>query len=405
MRILFVNHTSAWSGAEVALMRLIENLRRDHEICVACPSDGPLAEATERARIQRVTVPAVEISMRMHPLQTPTGFAQLASAAVAVARTIGRVKPDVVHANSLRAGLLTAPAALRGSPPVVVRTHDRLPFTLLGRTVRGIVVRSAAAVVAVSDYTARCFNRGLAHPVATRVYNGIDHERFDPDRVQPAALRAQLGLAPDALLLGEVAQITPWKGQDTAIRALAQLRRDGLDAHLLLVGGVAFAGKAVRYDNRSFLRALEGLVDGLGVREAVHFLGQREDVPEVLHALDLSLLPSRNEPFGLSTVESMALGTPPLVSFTGASPEVVEDKITGRLLDPRRSGDWALAAGELYADREARALMGERARAASARFDDDVHAREMLAVYAGVFEQRPTGTSAGERGKVAMWPG
>ena len=270
---------------------------------------------------------------------------------------------------------------------------------------RAIIVHSAAAVVAVSDYTARRFNEGLDPPVATRVYNGIDHELFDPDRVQPAPLREQLGVAPDALLLGQVAQITPWKGQDLAVRALAQMRSDGLDAHLLLVGGVAFAGKSVRYDNRAFLRRLGRLVDQLGVRPAVHFLGQREDVAEVLRALDLSLLPSWDEPFGLVTVESMALGTPPLVSFTGAGPEVVQDGITGRLLDPRRPRAWAQAAAELHADPSARALMGERARAAAWRFRDDVHAREMVAVYARALGQASGISPAEQREHLAAWPG
>ena len=405
MRILFVNHTSAWSGAEVSLMRLIEQLRHDHEVCVACPAGGPLADALARAEVRHLPLPEVALSMRLHPLQTLVGLGQLAAACLAVTRAVRRSGPDVVHANSMRAGLMAALKLLPGSPPVVVRTHDRLPRTPLARGVRAIIVHSAAAVVAVSDYTARRFNEGLDPPVATRVYNGIDHELFDPDRVQPAPLREQLGVAPDALLLGQVAQITPWKGQDLAVRALAQMRSDGLDAHLLLVGGVAFAGKSVRYDNRAFLRRLGRLVDQLGVRPAVHFLGQREDVAEVLRALDLSLLPSWDEPFGLVTVESMALGTPPLVSFTGAGPEVVQDGITGRLLDPRRPRAWAQAAAELHADPSARALMGERARAAAWRFRDDVHAREMVAVYARALGQASGISPAEQREHLAAWPG
>ena len=88
----------------------------------------------------------------------------------------------------------------------------------------------------------------------------------------------------------------------------------------MLAGEVIFGGKGVRYDNHAFQRSLEALVGELGVREAVHFLGQRDDVPEVLRALDLSLLPSWEEPFGLVTVESMAVGTPPLVSARRGRP-------------------------------------------------------------------------------------
>jgi glycosyltransferase involved in cell wall biosynthesis len=254
------------------------------------------------------------------------------------------------------------------------------------------VIRNAAAVAAVSDYAAASFNEGLRRPVAVRVYNSIDHERFDPERVRPARVRQELGLHPAAPLLGQVAQITPWKGQDTAIRALSRLRGRGLDAHLLLVGHIAFSGRGVRLDNVGYVGELEELVDELGLRGAVHFLGLRDDVPEILAALDLSLLPSWGEPFGLATVESMAMGTPPLVSSLGAGPELVEDGVTGRTLEPGQPGPWAEAIGELLSDRAELARIGARGVAAAARFRDDVHARQMLELYeraAGRPERRP----------------
>jgi glycosyltransferase involved in cell wall biosynthesis len=246
------------------------------------------------------------------------------------------------------------------------------------------LVRSTDAIVAVSQDVARRFNAGLDRPVATHVYNSIDQRRFDPDRVEPAAVREELGIRPTAALLGQVAQITPWKGQDTAIRTLAELRRGGIDTHLLLVGGVVFGGGSVRYDNHAFLRGLHRLVENLGVADAVHFLGRRRDVPELLLALDLSLLPSWNEPFGMVTIESMAMRTPPLVSEVGGGPELVDDRVSGRLLPPKQPGAWARAAAELLDDRRELASIGHRAREAALRFRDDVQAREMLAVYARV---------------------
>ena len=76
--------------------------------------------------------------------------------------------------------------------------------------------------------------------------------------------------------------------------------------------------------------------------------------------MDLSLLPSWEEPFGLVTVESMAMGTPPLVSAVGGGPELVQDGVTGRLLDPHRPEAWAAAARTLLEDDAARARMGGR---------------------------------------------
>jgi glycosyltransferase involved in cell wall biosynthesis len=394
MRILFANHTAAWSGGEVSLMRLVHTLGADHDVAVACPPRGPLAEAVDREGALRLRLPPVEASLRLHPVRTPVGLVQIGAGGAALALAARRFRAEVVHANTPRAGLMGAVARRLGGPPFIVRAHEHVPLTPVGRAVRGVILRSASAVVAVSDYTARRFDEGLPRPFATRVYNSIDHARFDPDRVQPAPLREELGIAPGAALLGQVAQITPWKGQDTAIRALAELRRAGIDAHLVLVGGIAFAGKAVRYDNPGYLRALERLAGELRLLDRVHFLGQRDDVPQILRALDLTLLPSWDEPFGLATVESMALGTPPLVSDVGAGPEIVEDGVSGRLLPPRRPELWAAAAAQLLRDRDGLQRLAEGGPPAAARFRDDVHAREMLLVYERAAARPPSPAAA-----------
>jgi glycosyltransferase involved in cell wall biosynthesis len=404
MRILFANHTSAWSGGEVSLMRLVEGLRPDHDVCVACPATGALADAVDRAGVYRLSLPAVDASLRLHPLQTPVGLAQLGRGGLALARAARRFRADVIHANSPRVGIMASLARARGGPPYVVRAHEHVPPTGVGRMVRGLLVRTAGGVAAVSDYTAERFNEGLAQPVASRVYNSIDHSRFNT-AVRPAPLREQLGLGPDAALLGQVAQITPWKGQDVAIRTVAGLRQAGLDAHLVVVGEVVFGGKGVRYDNHAFQASLERLVDELGVRETVHFLGQRDDMPELVCALDLSLLPSWEEPFGLVTVESMAVGTPPLVGQVGAGPELVEDGVSGRVLPPREQEPWVRAARELLADRDALRRMSEAGPAAAARFSDAAHARGMLAIYRAALAPRVAAADRRDDRAEAPWPG
>lgn len=388
MDVLFVNHTAAASGAELALLRLVDGLRSEHRVAVACPPDGPLAGLLDAAGVARHGIPAFEASLRLDPVQTPVGVGRLAAAGAALARLTRRLRPDVLHANTPRAGLEGAIARRLGGPPLVVRAHEHLEPTPAGRATRFALARSASAVVAVSQDTARRFNEGLRRPLATHVYNAFDRARFDPERVAPAPVRDELGIAPQAPLLGHVAQITPWKGQDTSIRALADLRRSGLDAHLLVVGAIAFAGKTVRYDNHGFERELHRLVVELELEGAVHFLGSRPDVAPILGALDLSLLPSWSEPFANVMLESMAMGTPLLVSEVGGGPELVRDGVSGRLLPPRRPEQWAQAVRELLADRPALERMGQRARAATIPFTDERHAADMLAVYERVLTPR-----------------
>jgi glycosyltransferase involved in cell wall biosynthesis len=356
----------------------------------------------DAAGVERLGAPAFEASLRLHPVQTAVGLARLGAANVALRRLTRRFGPDVLHANTPRAGLMCAAAARPSGPPLVVHLRDDLPLNRVGRAVRFALVKSSSEVVAVSGYTAGRFNEGLERPAASTVYNSIDLERFDSEHISAAPLRAELGLGPDAILIAQVAQITPWKRQDTAIRALAALRRSGLDAHLLIVGEVTFGEPTVRYDNHAFERSLHALVDQLDVRQAVHFLGRRDDVPGILEAVDLSLLPSVNEPFGRAIVESMAVGTPPLVSDQGSGPELVDDRATGRVVAADQPERWATAARELLLDRAALAEMGARARERARDFGDEAQVRGVLAVYERLVKRPAAGVSSGAT-EVASW--
>src|SRR5690348_13200827 len=99
MRILLANHTGGFSGAEVSLLRLIQGLRCDHELAVACPDDGPLTAAVDRLGLERFDLPSVDVSLRLHPVQTPRGLVQLTSAGRALAGAAQKFHADVIHAN------------------------------------------------------------------------------------------------------------------------------------------------------------------------------------------------------------------------------------------------------------------------------------------------------------------
>ena len=146
MRILFANHTGAWSGAEVSLMRVLAGVRDAHQVTVACPPGGPLADAVDRAGVEHLPLPAVDASLRVHPVQTPVGLGQLAFAGLALARASRRVRPDVIHANTPRTGLVAAIARLRGGAPFVVRAHEHLPATPVGRSELVAVIRAKRAL-------------------------------------------------------------------------------------------------------------------------------------------------------------------------------------------------------------------------------------------------------------------
>ena len=198
VRILFVNHTGAASGAEFALMRLVEGLRDDNPIAVACPAGGPLADLVDAAGVRRFHIPAFEASLRLHPLHTPVGLAGLAAGSAVLARLTRRFAPDVLHANTPRAGLMALVSRRLYGPPLVVRAHEALPPGGVGGMVRTVLARSASAIVTVSGDTARRFNEGLDRPLAVHVYNSFDRDRFNPDGVAPAGVPRGARDRPDA---------------------------------------------------------------------------------------------------------------------------------------------------------------------------------------------------------------
>lgn len=378
MRVLFANHTSSFSGAEVAMLRLLESLPDGVERAVACPPEGPLAAALDARGIRRLDMPGTDVSFKISPWSTAKGLAQLAASTTRLAQVARGWGADVIHANGTRAGLLAVPVARAGGPALVVQVHDHLPHTRLGRLVRSGLARGADEVIAVSRSTARNFDEGLSHPTATPVYISIDLERFSGPH-DDAGVRRELGVGADTPLIGEVAQITPWKGQMDAVEAFAKVREEHPEARLVLVGKVAFESN--RYDNHAYERELHDRVRELGLERYVHFLGQRSDVPEIMSALDVLVLPSWDEPFGTAALEAMAAGTVASVTSVGGASEYVEDGVAGRVLPPRDPDRWAAAISELLREPDRRRAMARRAQAKAQAFTDRAYAEGCMAAY------------------------
>jgi glycosyltransferase involved in cell wall biosynthesis len=388
VRVLYVNHTAQVSGGERSLLSLLAALPAEIEPCLATPP-GRLAELARELGVPVTGIAGTAGSLRLHPLHTPRALAQMSVAALQVRAAAGRHRAQIVHANSIRAGILLALPRPR-STATVVHVRDCLPpGRVSGATLRLIAAR-ADTVLANSAYTADRVRQAAPAASLEVAHNPVDLDRFDPDAIDRAAARAALGEAGRrALLIGVVAQLTPWKGQDVAIEALRLLREQGVDAHLLLVGSAKFVEAATRFDNRRYVEGLKAQVADAGLSDRVSFLGEREDVPQLVRALDALLLPSWEEPFGRAAIEAMALEVPVLATNVGGTTEVIVEGRHGHLLDPRDPAAWARALAELAADPERAARMGraggQRAREA---FGVAEHVRRVREVYAVAAERR-----------------
>jgi glycosyltransferase involved in cell wall biosynthesis len=382
VRVLYVNHTAVMSGAERSLLELIEGLPAEVEPHLACPV-GPLADAARALGFPVTDVPGTDGSLKLHPARTAKAVVDLGRATLAVRKAAKRAGADLVHANTARAGLVASAVTRLGGPPAVVHVRDRLPRGVVSDAVLRALVASARIVIANSRYTGERIPIGRA-PVRV-IPNPVDVESLSRIEINRTSVRTQLGLGLDDLVLVVVGQITPWKGQDLAIRVAAALSDLDRPVRLLIVGSPKFTSAGTRYDNLAYAEHLHRLVESLGVEEGVWFLGEREDVPVILAAADLALAPSWEEPFGRSIVEAMAMGLPVIATEIGGPAEIVDEGVHGVLLPPRRPEVWAHAVRSLIAKPDEMQKMGRLGRErAIARFGVGKHVQAVLDVYRAV---------------------
>lgn len=381
MNVLCVNHTGSISGGERSLLDLLSGLREDVNVRLACPPTGPLAAAARRLGVPVDEIPGTDGSLRLHPRETPIAVGRMSVAAVRTAGYAKRMRADVIHANSIRAGLLTVPAARMASTPAVVHLRDRLPRSTVADASLRLIAGGAQIVVANSRYTAEGMRAVSGRARLRVVYNPVDLTRFDRSQTHRSSTRARLGLPDDAFVLAVIGQITPWKGQCEAVLMLARLREMRHDAHLLIVGEAKFVSAATRYDNRAYHAELRRTIDAEQLEDRVHLLGERADVPAIMGSLDALLVPSWEEPFGRVVIEAMALGVPVVATSVGGPAEIITDDVDGILLAPRDPDRWAHAIARLADSPELTSRLGEAAHRRSRDFALPEHVSAIRRVY------------------------
>jgi len=381
VRVLYVNHTGLVGGAERSLLSLLDSVAPEVETRLACPA-GPMHEHATRRGHEPVEIAECAGSLKLHPVHTPIALGAMAVAAGGILRSARGWRAEVVHANSIRAGLIAEPVARALRLPLVLHVRDCLPPSTLTRRLQRALATRSAAVIAISRHVADAFDPDGVAPRLATIDNPFDLARLDPERIDRDAARARLALSRRDLALVLVGQITPWKGQLEAILALAELLADGYDAQLLIVGEAKFVSAATRYDNRAYLAQMKRTITERGLGARVRLLGERDDVPQIMGALDALLVPSWEEPFGRIVVESMAMEVPVIATDVGGPAEILTDGDDGVLLPPRRPARWGEVAFELLSEPSRRVTLGRRGRATvEARFAPERQLEAVLAAY------------------------
>jgi L-malate glycosyltransferase len=380
MRILFYNHAGEISGAERVLLSILQHLSLPSGDSMLCAPPGLLLEAADREGARVEAVAPLVLGRTHNPLLLGGYALRAGRPAFDLARHISSFRPDLVYANSLRAGMVavTAVRLVRARPRVVVHLHDPAHETLLDRIAARYVGRLADMLIAVSRYVADGFSR--EHAKVRVLHNAIDPDHFhsNPDAVR--AIQGALSIPSSSPLLTVAGQITPWKGQREALEAFAAVRAAVPDARLLIAGSAKFVGRHRRYDTVAYQRELHERAERPDLAGSVHFSGEIRDIAAVYAASTIVLVPSWYEAFAMVVLEAMAAERPLIATASGGNLEIVEHEETGWLVPPKEPAALAAAAIRLLKDD---ALRQRIAANGSAR----VRERHVIGPYMAKFDE------------------
>jgi glycosyltransferase involved in cell wall biosynthesis len=361
LRIVHAEAATGFGGQERYIFRLMSALReRGHHVQAICQ---PHARLTVQLREAGFQVDAFPMD----------GVWNHARALPRLARLLRHGAFDVLNTHSRRETLLVGGAARLAGVPLIVRTrHLAKPVgSLLAYT------RIPKRVIAPSEFVRQyLISRGVGPKLVAVVPPAVDF----PDPMPTPALRAELGLGTDAVIIGSVGVLRVEKGHQQLIQATLPLLDRHPALHLVIVGG----GEAA-------LKQLRAQVASMSAGGRIHFLGARADVPALLPDFDVFALATHSEASGTAFVEAGAAGIPVVGTRVGGVPEMLREGETGLLVplfdipaltaalerlvvDPvlrHRMG----AAGRRYCLEEGRftlAALGERTEECYARWLEEV---------------------------------
>ncbi len=305
----------------------------------------------------------------------------------ALRRTVADLQPHIFHCHAGIGweGHTGVRAAREAGIEAVLRT-EHLPYLLTEPAQRDEYRRlfdMLDGLICVSHGARRSFERAeLPAEKLNVVQNGIEPCSAAPKREE---LLTELGLSNGALLALTVGRMAEQKAHTYLLEAMPPLLESRPEAHLLLVG------------TGPLEEELQGQAERLGLGGHVHFLGRRSDVPRLMAACDLFVLPSLFEGLPLVALEAMSLGRPVVGTKVCGTEEAVRDGVTGRLVEPRNSRRLAEAMAEALGDPELRRRWG---RAGQERVRTQFSAERMARETAAIYENMLSDTKRAAGGKL-----
>ncbi len=342
IQVLYLITELGTGGAEKLLSQFLAHLNRDQFApIVACLYGG---DSTIAGEIRALGIPVIDLRMtakwrwdalwRLYCL-------------------LRRERPTIIHTSMFHANLTgRVLGRLAGVPIIITWRHSIDIGGALREFVNRWTVQLDDRIVAVCELVRQTeIERARVHPdKVITIYNGIALEDFSADPLTAVRIRQIFDIPPDAPLLGSVGRMHRSKDFSNLLTAIAQVQELVPTVRALLVGDGELRDELVAQ------------AQSLGLSDVVTFAGIRGDVPDILAALDIFVLPSLWEGLPLALLEAMAASLPVVATTVGGVPEVVVDGETGLLVPPQNPQSLAHALLTLLRDPARRCKMGQAGR-------------------------------------------
>lgn len=345
VRILHVMDSLGNGGLENGVLNLIKHMNPgqfEHSICTV------RAQGVNMERLKNDRVRLLHLGNR-----AGSHFQFLG-----LRRAIRESRPEIVHSRNWGGIEAVIAARLAGSCAVIHSEHGFEAGVSACEPWRRVAFRRLAfeladRVLCVSRQLRDFHTRSTGFPVrrVKVIHNGVDSRRFCQDPAARVRVRRELTVGENEFCIGCVGNLLPVKDHRTLLRSLKDLGDTGERWHVLIAGEGA---------ERSKLESAAAGSQRRGLR--ISFLGTRSDVPALLNAFDVYVLPSLNEGICNSLLEAMATGLPVIATNIGGTPEVVQDGISGLLFPVGDVAGLAERLLELYARRSRRVKLGTAGR-------------------------------------------
>jgi L-malate glycosyltransferase len=316
--VLFLDHAIEMGGAEYSLYYLIKYLdTQSINMVLMVPPKSKLATMAE----------SLNTSVTYNDLNSPKEILRFLRNIVSIKRFIKKNNINIIYCNTYRTIIYGVFLKLITNCKVIWHVRDYYKNYFL----KFIYAIFSSRIICISKSISEQFSRLFSNKISI-VYNGVDLEYYNPEKV-PGNLKEELDITQDKILVGMVGRIDRWKGIHLLIEAGAYIINELNKKEYVFV----IVGESILTNDQSYKIELKEMVKKNKLENNVLFLGQRDDIPNLMKSFDLTVNYSDNEPFGRVIIESLAMGTPVIVNNTGGAPEIIRNIGNGLITKERDS--------------------------------------------------------------------